>query len=440
MQKKTTSVCLLGATFNTHNRGVSALAAGTIQCVAEIAPEADVIFLDYAKEPRDFCFETQARRVRVHLVNMRFSKKLFLRNNIAMLLLTALLVKMLPIRAIRERIILGNPCLKAIASSNLIASISGGDSFSDIYGIERFLYVSLPQVLVLLLGQQLLLLPQTLGPFQSEIAKVIARYIVRRAKRVYSRDVFGIRETSTLLPGHPSDPDLQFGFDIGFIMDAVRPSKPPSALLFREVSSSRPIAGLNISGLLYAGGYSRDNMFGLKTDYHKLVQAILKLLVEDKGMRVLLIPHVYGSSEHLESDVVACQHVYEKCPAELKNSMSVVTTSYNQNEIKYVIGRTCFFVGARMHACIAALSQAIPAVALAYSDKFRGVWHSLGVSSLVSDLRNSDQDTVLRTIDAAFQQRFSIEKELRARMPEVKKSILRLFEQELVGQRHEAAL
>jgi len=154
---------------------------------------------------------------------------------------------------------------------------------------------------------------------------------------------------------------------------------------------------------------------------------------------VLLIPHVYGSVEHLESDIVACQRVYERCPRKLKDKITVVTTSYNQNEIKYIIGRTCFFVGARMHACIAALSQTIPAVALAYSKKFRGVMQSLGMSSLVADLRESDQNTVLNVINNAFRQRLSLESELRARMPGVKISILKLFEQELAERHYKPA-
>ena len=38
-----------------------------------------------------------------------------------------------------------------------------------------------------------------------------------------------------------------------------------------------------------------------------------------------------------------------------------------------------------MHACIAALSQTVPAVAIAYSRKFLGVMETIGVEDIVVD-------------------------------------------------------
>jgi polysaccharide pyruvyl transferase WcaK-like protein len=40
-----------------------------------------------------------------------------------------------------------------------------------------------------------------------------------------------------------------------------------------------------------------------------------------------------------------------------------------------------------MHACIAALSQGVPTLGLAYSDKFAGVFETVGLRSCVADLR-----------------------------------------------------
>ena len=48
--------------------------------------------------------------------------------------------------------------------------------------------------------------------------------------------------------------------------------------------------------------------------------------------------------------------------------------------MKYLIGQCDFFVGSRMHSCIAAVSQCVPAVSIAYSDKFIGVMATLGLS------------------------------------------------------------
>lgn len=55
-----------------------------------------------------------------------------------------------------------------------------------------------------------------------------------------------------------------------------------------------PLVGLNVSSLLYMGGYSRDNMFQLREDFPRLIDAIVEFIAEQLHARVLLIPHVCG--------------------------------------------------------------------------------------------------------------------------------------------------
>jgi len=43
-------ICVLGATFNTGNVGVTALAAGTIACILHRYPQAEIFLLDYGRE------------------------------------------------------------------------------------------------------------------------------------------------------------------------------------------------------------------------------------------------------------------------------------------------------------------------------------------------------------------------------------------------------
>ena len=53
-----------------------------------------------------------------------------------------------------------------------------------------------------------------------------------------------------------------------------------------------------------------------------------------------------------------------------------------------------------MHACIAALSQGIPAVGIAYSKKFHGVFESVGIQNMVVDARSlSTKELIEQCID-----------------------------------------
>ena len=103
-----------------------------------------------------------------------------------MLLLLSCILKLMPVTFVRKRIIKSNNCLRTLLNADIVADISGGDSFSDIYGLRWFLYASLPKILAIMLGKNLVLLPQTIGPFKGNLAKAIARYILNRVSIIYN--------------------------------------------------------------------------------------------------------------------------------------------------------------------------------------------------------------------------------------------------------------
>ena len=77
-------------------------------------------------------------------------------------------------------------------------------------------------------------------------------------------------------------------------------------------------------------------------------------------------------------------------------------------EIKGIIGLCDFFIGSRMHACIAALSQGIPTVGVAYSKKFGGVFESVGVADWFIDAREADQDEATEKVMRLFGEREAV--------------------------------
>lgn len=427
MPNRDLRICLLGVTFKTRNLGVGALTAGTLRCIFHRFPQAKIFFLDYGKQSPDCSFESEGRRIPIQTVLMRFSVKFYLANNIVLLILMSLGLKLVPFAKLRRKLIAKNDCLRCIHQADMIGSMAGGDSFSDIYGLGRFLYVSLPQLLVLLMGKKLLLLPQTLGPFEGLLAKRIARYILKRAEVIYSRDQAGLTSARALVGGNHKAEKLRFCYDVGFVVDSVVPAHMDLSGLPVKQAQDSCIVGLNVSGLLFMGGYSRNNMFGLKTDYRELVYQIIELLIGEKNAVVMLVPHVFGGTEHPESDSVVCEKIYEALKAKYRRNLYFVRGNYDQSEIKHIIGLNEFFIGSRMHACIAALSQCIPAVAIAYSDKFAGVMRTVGMESFVADLRRLGKNEILTAVGLAYEQRGLVRRQLEHKMPEVKETVLDLF-------------
>lgn len=425
------TVVLLGAGFTTGNHGVGALASGTLTALLHADADTRLVFLDYSREAVASRDQVGSREVRVETINLRFSKKPWQPNHIVCLLLTAALLKLVPSRDARRKMAARNPWLQRILDAQLHLSIAGGDSFSDIYGMRRLLYVVLPQMLVLWLGKPLVLLPQTYGPFESSLARILARYVLKRAALIYSRDKEGVQAVRELVG--KEDARIQFAYDIGF---ALEPQPPPDDVRqkLETIKQNSPVVGLNVSGLLYMGGYNRSNMFGLQTEYPRLVHALLDELIQKLGAQVLLVPHVFGGDENMESDEKACARIFAEFGHRYAGCLHYLPGRFDHHEIKYMIGQCDFFLGSRMHACIGALSQCIPAVGLAYSRKFAGVLDSVGGGSRTVDLRSSDEAQVLDAVREAFGQREILRRELEEKMPSIRESVLGLFSRDEVRQ------
>lgn len=432
LKEKKPIICLLGASFRASNMGINALAAGTLKAFIKQSPQGEMVLLEYGNEQVMFNIEIAGEVFPVRLINIGFSKKFYLKNNIAWLLMLALFARFVPFQRLGRKMIARNVWLSKVADADIVASMAGGDSFSDIYGLGRLLYVSLPQFLALALGKKMLVLPQTIGPFKGVVAKVIAKTILRRAVLIYSRDREGVAETQKLIGSSANDEKVRFCYDVGFVLDPVRPNNM-GLQFYNRKEKERPLVGLNISGLLYMGGYSRDNMFGLKIDYKELIPDLVDLMIRKHDSAVMLVPHVFGADG--ESDSVVCQDVYSFLKERYGGRLLIADGEYNQSEIKYIIGLCDFFIGSRMHACIAALSQNVPTVSIAYSSKFLGVMKTIGVAELVADPRKLGKDELFRVISDAFEHKAQLRGHLEKTMPKVKETILNLFNEigSLVG-------
>ena len=259
----------------------------------------------------------------------------------------------------------------------------------------------------------------------SRLARAMGKYIMKRAEVIYSRDHDGIKQVENWLGPDACASRLKFCYDVGFVVDAIPPARIDLAGLPLEQLEAKRLVGLNVSGLLYMGGYTRNNAFGLKTDYRSFIYTLIDFLIEKKKAKVLLIPHVLGKGGECDSPV--CNRLFEELRDKYTGRIGVLRGRYNQSEIKYIIGLCDFFIGARMHACIAALSQSIPAVAIAYSDKFIGVMQAVGVGGLVADPRTMGEEQILSVIGDAFDRRAVLRQQLEETIPGVKRTVLDLF-------------
>lgn len=160
--------------------------------------------------------------------------------------------------------------------------------------------------------------------------------------------------------------------------------------------------GLNISALLWHGGYTRNNQFGLKCEYQKLIRDIIKHFLIMDNVKVHLIPHVVGGERGIENDYAVSYDLYE----EFNNPNLILAPLFLDPMIAkgYIAGMD-FFMGARMHSTIAAFSSGVPVVPMAYSRKFNGLFCDTLKYPSVADMKNGDNKSILNLIKEKFQYR-----------------------------------
>jgi colanic acid/amylovoran biosynthesis protein len=119
------------------------------------------------------------------------------------------------------------------------------------------------------------------------------------------------------------------------------------------------------------------------------------------------------------------RQISREVAARMKGSAHVIGGDYLPGELKGIIGKCEIFVGARMHANIAALSQEIPTVALAYSHKTPGIMDLFGQKNLVLDSRTAQIKELEATLSRVWQDRDTIRREIGRHLGAVKDSAQR---------------
>ena len=164
-----------------------------------------------------------------------------------------------------------------------------------------------------------------------------------------------------------------------------------------------PRVGINVSGLLMAGGYTGKNELGISLDYPGLMRDLIRHF-QGLGAEVHLVPHVIVKSGPMvgEDDARASAALVAEFPG------TVLAPSFTSpSEAKTYIATLDFFMGARMHACIAAFSSGVPVVPMAYSRKFEGLFGTLGYSRTV-DCTKETGPAILAKITAAYEDRATL--------------------------------
>jgi polysaccharide pyruvyl transferase WcaK-like protein len=370
MKNRNINIGLIWANPYTENLGVTALAFSSLFLFEKIAKAKNLkfnYFILSSNGPRNDSF--QIGEYKVDIINLPWNYNGSFKSLIKLVLINWYQVL-------------------SLFKFDVAFDIGAGDSFSDIYGIKRFREINAIKNILQILGKKIILLPQTYGPFNSLEANKKATISIKKANLVLARDTQSYNYIKNLIPNQK----IVESIDVAFFMPYNKQKLNNNAKLK---------IGINISGLLWNGGYTNDNQFQLKANYQDLMQKIILHFLKKPDVEIYFIAHVLLKDyENIENDYKICYELNHLYPTTI-----LAPFFTNPIEAKSFIGSLDFFIGARMHACIAAFSTGVPVFPLAYSRKFNGLFGDTLNYKYYGDLVASDIDDVLNDLKSAFRNR-----------------------------------
>jgi len=253
-----------------------------------------------------------------------------------------------------------------------------GDSFTDIYGEERFNKGSSLKKEIIRRKIPLILGSQTIGPFRNKNHEKTAVEIIHGAKEVYVRDQMSFDYTVKISGRRPL-----ITTDVAFLLPYEEQGRTQGKLK----------VGFNASGLLWNGGYTRNNQFGLEVNYQEYCRQVIKAFLLN-GREVHLILHAFSKDlTRPDNDLTAALALHNEFPETILSPEFITPM-----EAKGYISKMDVFIGARMHATIGALSAGIPVIPFSYSRKFEGLFHSLNYKWLIHGCEEKTDTAVEKTL------------------------------------------
>ena len=228
----------------------------------------------------------------------------------------------------------------------------------------------------------IILLPQTIGPFNTADGEKKARRMMEHAIMCYVRDDISEEVAAKYISYNKIFKTIDMAFYMSY------------PICNFQIFSDKKRIGVSPSALLWNGGYTGTNQFGLKSDYKSVIRKIIEYLRQENYQVVLLAHVLYGtSSQPREDDYWLCKQLQHEYP-----DAELAPFFYTPTEAKSFISTLDGLMSSRMHCCIGAYSSGVPVFTLGYSRKFNGLFIDSLKYQYGSDLRNDEIRMVIQKL------------------------------------------
>ena len=309
--------------------------------------------------------------------------------------------------------------LQEYIKTDIIVGIYG-DALIDATVSTTVLY-SFSILLSSLLRKPYVLYPQSMGHFKSKFSRFLVKFAFNRATSITAREEI---TKNNLQEIGVNKSLIHLTADMAFILQPASRERVEEIFLKEGINKDDSLLiGMNISQLI---NYKSKNS-KVKCDYIELMTQVADYLIGNLNATVIFIPHsiyqkeIMDSKRNIEDDVIAVNEAFAK--VENKHKVAAITSNYTSEELKGIIAQCDLFIGARMHANIAATSMCVPTMAIAYSSKAPGIMKMVGLEKYVCDFRTMTFEELISKIEDMLSNREKIVEKMTPKIEDLKESV-----------------
>jgi colanic acid/amylovoran biosynthesis protein len=253
-----------------------------------------------------------------------------------------------------------------------------------------------------MLKKPIVMFPNSVGPFQSSVGKLLAKLTFNKFSIVLLRESISYE----LVKNMKLNSNLVLSGD--------------AALLYEVSSKSAENNKYNYSVMgISPGFYSHILSKREIENYIEIHARTIDYVIGKYGLHVHLLPHYVSGFEN--DDLEISKKIYG-C-VKNKEYVSIIITG-SLHEFKEELNQLELHISSKMHPTILATSNFIPAISVAYDHKQIGFYKNLDIEGMIVDLKKLKYDDFVHEIDLAWSTRNQLESKLKEKVPMLQKRIL----------------
>lgn len=389
---------LVTGAFCVLNKGDAALRLGGLRSLREIVPETEFTIMTLFPETDSKIYH-DGRVIRA--IDSPFKAM----GTIIRCITWKMLHDYLKIRNRFADKILDTDEIQEYVKSDIILDISG-DSFSEVDGLQGATYHFLHIWLGVVLNKKIVIYAQSVGPFT--YSKLLAKYLLNNVDLITLRGQASYDYLQKI--GIDKTP-IHLTADLAFLMPSAPKERIDEILYDIEKIKGNSFIGLSTSNWIskYYGSYEK---------FVYLMANIVDYMTEELDTTVIFIPHVTGPKDEFDDRIIG-EDIYNIIKH--KDKVVLIRNDYTPQEMKGIISRCSLFIGARMHACIGALSTGVPTINISYHHKSNDIMTMFGLKKNVLRAQDLDFENLKKTIDETWLSKQEIKLRLASKIGYIEK-------------------